>query len=185
MITLRSPRYSLQTKLLLLPRIQAEFSMGNERMPGKIGHLIKLNYSSIWLDIFITQNLKDASLEHTSYYCLCCFLPKLASYMKVCFSSLYLEIAHIFLPLYENVLMVVWILNTGTIQTDTIELTLIKGAPVVYFLEHLCASMVKLKFIVIINYNFTSWLLCRLLALLITNDDPCVKYKFLKNVNRP
>lgn len=104
--------------------------MGNERMPGKIGHLIKLNYSSIWLDIFITQNLKDASLEHTSYYCLCCFLPKLASYMKVCFSSLYLEIAHIFLPLYENVLMVVWILNTGTIQTDTVELTLVKGAPV-------------------------------------------------------
>lgn len=99
-------------------------------MPGKIGHLIKLNYSSIWLDIFITQNLKDASLEHTSYYCLCCFLPKLASYMKVCFSSLYLEIAHIFLPLYENVLMVVWILNTGTIQTDTVELTLVKGAPV-------------------------------------------------------
>lgn len=125
-----SLRYSLQTKLLLLPRIQAEFSMGNERMPGKIGHLIKLNYSSIWLDIFITQNLKDASLEHTSYYCLCCFLPKLASYMKVCFSSLYLEIAHIFLPLYENVLMVVWILNTGTIQTDTVELTLVKGAPV-------------------------------------------------------
>lgn len=130
MITVWSPRYSLQTKLLLLPRIQAEFSIGNERMPGKIGHLIKLNYSSIWLDIFITQNLKDASLEHTSYYCLCCFLPKLASYMKVCFSSLYLEIAHIFLPLYENVLMVVWILNTGTIQTDAVELTLIKGAPV-------------------------------------------------------
>lgn len=130
MITVWSPRYSLQTKLLLLPRIQAEFSMGNERMPGKIGHLIKLNYSSIWLDIFITQNLKDASLEHTSYYCLCCFLPKLASYMKVCFSSLYLEIAHIFLPLYENVLMVVWILNTGTMQTDTVELRLVKGTSV-------------------------------------------------------
>lgn len=130
MITVRSPRYSLQTKLLLLPRIQAEFSMGNERMPGKIGHLIKLNYSSIWLDIFITQNLKDASLEHTSYYCLCCFLPKLASYMKVCFSSLYLEIAHIFLPLYENVLMVVWILNTDTMQTDTVELRLVKGTSV-------------------------------------------------------
>lgn len=130
MITVRSPRYSLQTKLLLLPRIQAEFSMGNERMPGKIGHLIKLNYSSIWLDIFITQNLKDASLEHTSYYCLCCFLPKLASYMKVCFSSLYLEIAHIFLPLYENVLMVVWILNTSTMQTDTVELRLVKGTSV-------------------------------------------------------
>lgn len=130
MITVRSPRYSLQTKLLLLPRIQAEFSMGNERMPGKIGHLIKLNYSSIWLDIFITQNLKDASLEHTSYYCLCCFLPKLASYMKVCFSSLYLEIAHIFLPLYENVLMVVWILNTGPMQTDTVELRIVKGTSV-------------------------------------------------------
>lgn len=130
MITVRSLRYSLQTKLLLLPRIQAEFSMGNERMPGKIGHLIKLNYSSIWLDIFITQNLKDASLEHTSYYCLCCFLPKLASYMEVCFSALYLEIAHIFLPLYENVLMIVCILNTGTTQINVFEFMLIKHTSV-------------------------------------------------------
>ena len=109
MITVRSQRYSLQTKLLLLPHIQAEFSMGNERMPGKTGHLIKLNYARIWLDIFITQNLKDASLEHTSYYCLCCVLPKLAFYMEVCFSALYLEIAHIFLLLYENVLVAVHI----------------------------------------------------------------------------
>lgn len=130
MITVRSQRYSLQTKLLLLPRIQAEFSMGNERMPGELGHLIKLNYSSIWLDVFITQNLKDASLEHTSYYCLCCFLPKLVFYMEVCFSALYLEIAHIFLPLYENVLMAIWILKTGTIQIDIFELLLIKHTSV-------------------------------------------------------
>lgn len=136
MITARSLRYSLQTKLLLLPRIQAEFSMGSERRPGKIGHLIKLNYSSIWLDIFITQNLKDASLEHTSYYCLCCFLPKLAFYREVCFSALYLEIAHIFLPLYENVLMVVWRLNTGTIQIDIFEHMFIK--PTSVFLHIFC-----------------------------------------------
>lgn len=104
--------------------------MGNERMPGKIGHLIKLNYSSIWLDIFITQNLKDASLKRTSYYCLCYFIPKLASYIEVCFSALYLEIAHIFLLLYENVLMVVWILNTDTIQIDVFKLMLIKDTSV-------------------------------------------------------
>jgi hypothetical protein len=161
MITVRSQRYSLQTKLLLLPHIQAEFSMGNERMPGKTGHLIKLNYARIWLDIFITQNLKDASLEHTSYYCLCCVLPKLAFYMEVCFSALYLEIAHIFLLLYENVLVAVWILNTGSIQIDIFELPLIKHTSVflhifwvIYVPEWLNLNLLLLLIAIITLYYY-------------------------------
>lgn len=135
--------------------------MGNERMPGKLGHLIKLHYSRIWLDIFITQNLKDASLQHTSYYCLCCFLPKLAFYMEVCFSALYLETAHILLPRYETVSMVVWILNTGAVHIDIFEVILIKHASVfphifwiIYVPVWLNLSLLLLLIVIITLYYY-------------------------------
>lgn len=58
--------------------------------------------------------------------------------MEVCFSELYLEIAHIFLTVYKNVLIAVWILNTGDVQIYILELLVVKHTSVsVYFLEHL------------------------------------------------
>lgn len=46
--------------------------------------------------------------------------------MEVCFSALYLEIAYIFLTVYKNVLIAVWILNTGTIQIYILGLGIVK-----------------------------------------------------------
>lgn len=46
--------------------------------------------------------------------------------MEVCFSALYLEIAHIILTVYKNVLIAVWILNTGTIQIYILGLGIVK-----------------------------------------------------------
>lgn len=69
--------------------------------------------------------------------------------MEVCFSELYLEIAHIFPTVYKNVLIAVWILNTSAIQ---ILIYIYLRAPDMqahisfsaYFLHHLHFDMVEI-----------------------------------------
>lgn len=46
--------------------------------------------------------------------------------MEVCFSELCLEIAHIFLTVYKNILITIWTLKTGTIQIYILGLLIIK-----------------------------------------------------------
>lgn len=69
--------------------------------------------------------------------------------MEVCFSELYLEIAPIFLTVYKNVLIALWILKTGTIQIYILGLSIVKHASVFLhiFLDHLCIGEGELQMI--------------------------------------
>lgn len=57
--------------------------------------------------------------------------------MEVCFSELYLEIAHMFLTVYKNVLIAIWILNRGIIQIYILGLLIVKHISLsAYFLDY-------------------------------------------------
>ena len=68
--------------------------------------------------------------------------------MEVCFSELYLEIAHIFLTVYKNVLITVWILNTSTIQIliYILELLILKHTFVFLHIFFIIYTLIGLKF---------------------------------------
>lgn len=66
--------------------------------------------------------------------------------MEVCFSGLYLEIAHIFLTVYKNVLIAVWILNTGAIQIEILELMVVKHTSVSLYIFVIIYILAGLKF---------------------------------------
>lgn len=66
--------------------------------------------------------------------------------MEVCFSELYLEIAHIFLTVYKNVLIAVWILKTGTIRIYILGLLIVKHTSVFLHIFLIIYILVRVNF---------------------------------------
>lgn len=66
--------------------------------------------------------------------------------MEICFSELYLERAHIFHTVYKNVLIAVWILNTGAMQIYILGLLTVKHTLVFLQIFLIIYILVWLKF---------------------------------------
>ena len=66
--------------------------------------------------------------------------------MEICFSELYLEIAHVFHTVYKNVLIAVWILNAGAMQICILGLLIVQLTLVFLQIFLIIYILVRLKF---------------------------------------